>query len=300
MTQFPDVRPVDTVSEALETFFAASEQITAHAQRRDALRQRLHEVRERLQRQHDAMSRELERAAALDNLRWEGEMIFGYMHTIEPGQSTLEVEGKTIKLDVNRTPVENAQSRFREYDKAKGAIAGVPERLAATSGQLQYLDETVAMLELADSYEAIAAIEREVQEQGILKASSGKGQARGPRSTPLRTQSSDGVPILVGRSAGQNDEVTFRLARPDDLWLHVRDIPGAHVVVQVDGIVPDRTIEQAAGLAVYFSGARNSTSAEVILTLRRHVKKVAGGPLGLVNYRNEHTIRAAPLSPSEL
>jgi predicted ribosome quality control (RQC) complex YloA/Tae2 family protein len=300
MAQFSDVRPVESISAALDAFYAAAEQITAHAQRRDALKQRLLDVRERLQRQRDALGRELERANALERLRWEGEMIFGYLHTLEPGQTELRVDDRVIKLDANRTPVENAQARFREYDKAKGALAGVPERLADSEGQLAYLDETLALLNLADSYEAIAGFEREVQEQGLLKAASGKAQARGPRSRPLRLRSSDGLTIYVGRTAGQNEEVTFRLARPDDRWLHVRDIPGAHVVVQAEAEPPARTIEEAAGLAAYFSAARESTSVEVVLTQRRHVRKIAGGPPGLVSYRNETTIRAVPLAPGAL
>ncbi|HEY0738029.1 MAG TPA: NFACT RNA binding domain-containing protein, partial [Herpetosiphonaceae bacterium] len=149
-------------------------------------------------------------------------------------------------------------------------------------------------------YEAIAGMEREVQEQGLLKAAAGKNQARGPRSQPLRLRSSDGLTIFVGRSAGQNEEVTFRLARPDDLWLHVRDVPGAHVVIQSEDAPPNRTIEEAAGLAVYFSAARGSTSAEVTLTQRRHVRKIPGGPPGLVSVRNEQTIRAVPLPPDSL
>jgi predicted ribosome quality control (RQC) complex YloA/Tae2 family protein len=300
MAQFADVRPVASISEALDTFYAAAENITAHAQRREALKQRLLDVRERFQRQREALSRELDRAAALERLRWEGEMIFGYMHTLEPGQTELRVEDQTIKLDPDKTPVENAQARFREYDKAKGALAGVPERLATTDAQRAYLDETIALLDLADSYEAIMGIEREVQEQGFLKAPTGKAQARGPRSRPLRLRSSDGLTIYVGRTAGQNEEVTFRLARPDDLWFHVRDMPGAHVIVQVEGAAPARTIAEAAGLAAYFSAARASTSAEVALTQRRHVRKIAGGPPGLVSYRNEQTIRAAPLAPAAL
>lgn len=299
MQQFADVRPVDSISAALETYYAATAGITAHAQRRDALIGRLSEVRERSQRQHDALSRELERAAALDRLRWEGEMIFGYLHTIEPGQTKLEVEGRTITLDAQRTPVENAQARFREYDKAKGALQGVPERLESTERELAFLDETIAMLELAEGFEAISAIEREVTDQGLIKASGGKS-ARGPRGAPLRVRSSDGVTILVGRSAGQNEEVTFKLARPDDIWLHIREQPGAHVVIQADGPVPDRTIEEAAGLAAYFSRARGSTTAEVILAARRNVRKIPGGPAGLVSYRNERSIRVAPLAPSQI
>jgi predicted ribosome quality control (RQC) complex YloA/Tae2 family protein len=293
------VRPVASISAALESFYAAAQKVTGHAQRRESLRQRLMDVRERLMRQRESLSRELARAEALDRLRWEGEMIFGFLHAIEPDQRELRVEDAIIKLDPEKTPVENAQARFREYDKAKGALAGVPERLTATEQQIQYLDETLALLELADTFEGIAAIEREAQEQGFLKAGD-KKQARGPRSVPLRLRSSDGLTILVGRSAGQNEEVTFRLARPDDLWLHARDTPGAHVVIQREGDVPDRTLQEAAGLAVYFSPARASTVAEVIVTERRYVKKVAGGPPGLVTYRNERAIRAAPVSPGEL
>ncbi|WP_029215361.1 Rqc2 family fibronectin-binding protein [Kallotenue papyrolyticum] len=299
MTQFPDVRPVASISAALETFYAASTAISGHAQRREALRRRLLDARERLQRQCEALERELARAAALDRLRWEGEMIFAFLHSITPGQRELRVEDQVIRLDPAKTPVENAQARFREYDKAKGALQGVPERLAATEAQVRYLDETMALLELAEGYEAIAAIERELQDQGLLKAS-GSQRARGPRLAPLRLRSSDGLTILVGRSAGQNEEVTFRLARPDDLWLHVRDMPGAHVVIQHQGQVPERTLLEAAGLAVYFSPARHDTAAEVVVTERRHVKKVSGGAPGLVTYRHERAVRAAPLAPTAL
>lgn len=300
MQQYADVRPAESISEALEAYYAASETITAHAQRRDALRQRIEDVRERLQRQHDALTRELARAEALDRLRWEGEMIYGFLHEIASGQAELIVEGTTIKLDPGKTPVENAQARFREYDKAKGALAGVPERLAATAAQMQYLEETLALLQFAERYEEIASIEREVQEQGLLKAESNKRSARGPRTTPLRLLSSDGIPIYVGRSAGQNEEVTFRIAQPDDLWLHAREAPGAHVVVKRTQPIPDRTVEEAAGLAAHFSALRHSTAVEVVLTERRHVRKIAGGPPGLVSVGNERSLRIAPLTPEAL
>lgn len=299
MQQHAASRPVDSISEALEIYYAGVVQVTSHAQRREALLRRLDEVRERARRQADSLSRELERASALERLRWEGEMIFGWLHEIVPGQTELTVEGKTIMLDPQRTAVENARARFREYDKAKSAVAGVPERLASAENELRYIDETMTMLELAEGYEAIAAIEREATEGGMLKAPGGKAP-RGPRSQPLRVTSSDGIPIWVGRSAGQNDEVTFRVARSDDLWLHVREQPGAHVVIRADVPVPDRTLEQAAGLAAYYSRARASTTVDVVVTRRRNVRKIAGGPPGLVSYQNERSLRVAPLSPEDV
>lgn len=298
MQQYDDVRPVPSISSALETFFAASERLTAHAQRRDQLLGQLGEVRMRCVRQCEALERELERAQALDLLRWEGEMIYAYAHAIEPRQTLLTVEDKQIRLDPQKTPSENAQARFRAYDKAKGALTGVPERLAAAQGQLNYLDESIALLELADGYEAIAMIERELTEQGLIGG--GRGRPKGPRSRPLQLRSSEGVEIWVGRSAGQNEEITFNLARPDDIWLHARGIPGSHVVVRTGDNAGDDTLLEAAGLAAYFSKARGSTSVEVSLCQRRHVRKVAGGPPGLVTFRNERTIRVAPLSPEQL
>jgi predicted ribosome quality control (RQC) complex YloA/Tae2 family protein len=298
LTQYADARPAPSMSAALQSFYDATEQLTAHAQRRDQLLAQVRDARTRLERQREALARELARAEALDTLRWEGEMIYGYLHTLVPGQTALEVEGRSIKLNPNKTAVENAQTRFREYDKAKGALAGVPERLAATETQLRYIDDMVTLLELADSFEAISTIERELVEQGVT----GKRGERpkGPRSAPLRLTSSDGTMILVGRSAGQNEDVTFNLAQPDDLWFHARDVPGAHVVALLDGEIGDATMLEAAGLAAHFSKARNSTSVEVTVCERRNVRKVAGGPPGLVTVRNERSIRVPPLAPEDI
>jgi predicted ribosome quality control (RQC) complex YloA/Tae2 family protein len=110
--------------------------------------------------------------------------------------------------------------------------------------------------------------------------------------------SGEGFDIYVGRSAAQNDEVTFRIGRPDDVWLHVRGIPGAHVIVRNGGQdIPEQTLREAGGVAAYFSGARNEPAVDIELSYRRHVRKVPGGTPGLVTYRVERTLRVAPLPP---
>src|SRR6185436_6323384 len=120
--------------------------------------------------------------------------------------------------------------------------------------------ETLALLELAEGFEAIEGIAREAIAHGYLKeprAARKRQQVR--RQAPLRVESSDGYTIYVGRSAGQNQQTTFKLGAPDDLWLHARGLPGAHVIIKSGGrAVPERTLLEAAALAAYFSKGRDS------------------------------------------
>jgi predicted ribosome quality control (RQC) complex YloA/Tae2 family protein len=299
LTHMPGARPAATIGAAIDAFYAPREQLTAHSQRRAALRQRLLDARERLDRQRSALAAELERARELDRLRWEGEMIFAFMHTLQPRQAELEVEGRRIALDPRKSPVESAQERFRAYDKAKGALEGVPQRLRGVEGKLAGLDETLALLELAEGYEQIEAIAREALDEGYLPSGDAARKSKPARPMPpLRLESSDGYAIYVGRSAGQNQQVTFRIGAPDDLWLHVRGIPGAHVIVKCGGReVPERTVLEAAALAAYFSAGRGEASVEVEIARRSQVRRVRGGPAGLVTYYAERAVRVAPRPP---
>jgi predicted ribosome quality control (RQC) complex YloA/Tae2 family protein len=302
LTHLADAQPVGSISAALETFYAARETLTDHGQRRAALGQQLAAARERLAHQHDQISAELDKANELEQLRWEGEMIFAFLHTLRPGQASLEVEGRSISLDPRTSPVEQAQARFRRYDKAKSARAGLPERLVTIATRLAGLDELAALLQLCDDYAQIEQIAQEAEELGYLREHpdplTARRKARPAQLRPLQITSSDGWAIFVGRSARQNEEVTFRIGRPDDLWLHARDIPGAHVIVRGDGPEPpEQTIVEAAGLAAYFSQARAEPAVEVDICRRTLVRKRPGGAPGLVIYRAERSLRATPRPP---
>jgi predicted ribosome quality control (RQC) complex YloA/Tae2 family protein len=291
------------------------------------------EVRRKLgARRAAALERELQRAAGFETLRRKGEMLLGYMHGLEPGQRRLEIpeENLVIELNPDVPPLEQAQAFFREYQRARAAVAGVPARLDATQLGLQYLDELSTHLELADDFATISAIREELtalpaDPDALLtgadrpappddaepppkkKPAKGKGKfaprrdrpaPKGggrPAITPLRIVSSDGIPILVGRSARQNDALTFGLARPDDLWLHARGVPGAHVVVRGEGrAVPERTVAEAARLAAQHSKARHDTAVDVIVTERRNVRRIPGAPPGLVTVTGERVLRVRP------
>ncbi|GIV96480.1 MAG: hypothetical protein KatS3mg057_1137 [Herpetosiphonaceae bacterium] len=190
--QFAHVEAQPSINAAAELVYAEAEQLTGHSQRRAAVLRELEAAAGRVRRRVDALRAELERAGRIEQLRWEGEMIYGFLHEIRPGQRKLVVEGQTIALDPNLSGVENAQARFREYEKAKGALAGVPQRLEEAESELAYLSEAQALLELAERYEEIEQIAAEAQERGFLRRRESR-RARPPRSTPLRLRGPGGA-----------------------------------------------------------------------------------------------------------
>jgi predicted ribosome quality control (RQC) complex YloA/Tae2 family protein len=178
------------------------------------------------------------------------------------------------------------------------------------------------MVEVADQMEAIRALRREVgaatgpaadKPTGSPRetANPAKLANRKPPDTTVKRRAQanvgphrrvalgDGWEALLGTSAAGNAAVTFDLAQPEDLWLHARGIPGAHVILRTRGTQPpDEIIERAAQLAAWHSAARAAGAAEVDVTERRHVRKIPNSPPGLVRYTNERTIRVTPTSHS--
>ncbi|WP_129626921.1 Rqc2 family fibronectin-binding protein [Candidatus Oscillochloris fontis] len=291
-----------SISAVLEEFYAARETLTNHTQRRSALAQQLSTAAERLQHQHDQIRAELRKAGDLEVLRWEGEMIFAFLHALQPGQTVLTVEGRKIQLDPQRKPVEQAQERFKAYDKAKSALAGLPELLGQVELRIHGVEQLRALLLLSDDYDQIEQIAIEAEELGYLREHPDPVRQRRRRKTskarPLQVQSSDGFSIVIGRSARQNEEVTFHIGRPDDLWLHARGIHGSHVIIRSGGReVPETTLIEAAGLAAHFSQAAADANVEIDLCRRVLVRKIVGGAPGLVTYHAERTLRAAPRKP---
>ncbi len=151
-------------------------------------------------------------------------------------------------------------------------------------------------------------IRGKVEDKKALKAAKkgkGKGgkQAKGKAvppggGVPLHVQSDDGFTILIGKNSRQNEDVTFHQATANDIWLHARGVPGAHVIIKAAGReVPRRTLEQAARLAAYYSQARGSTSVPVDHTQQRYVRHMKGGGPGMVIYERERTIYAEPEIP---
>ncbi len=302
LTHLPGHEPVDSISAAVESYFAGLVAMEAYAAPKRRWRQVIHRERKRRERKRAALERALAAAEQAEEWRRKGEWILAYATQIEPRQEELRVETEpgqpplSIALDPALSAADNAQRYFKRYRKAREATRGVPALLAAVDLELRYLDQLETDLDLAASEQGIREVQAALIEAGYIRGA--RERARAGRSQPLKLTSPDGLTVLVGRNSRQNDEVTFRRALPGDLWLHARGVPGAHVVVRTGGRpVPETTLQWAAALAAHYSRARDEGMVDVDYTERRHVRRLKGAGPGLVTYSHERTLRVRPAGP---
>ena len=309
LTHLPDAEPVAGMSAAVEAHFAAAQAAPADAYlaARLPVQQAIERARARLERRLQRLAQD---AAALQNpetFRRKGEAIFAAIGRIQPGQTELTVdwpgdEPLVISLDPALTPAENAQRYFARYRKAQRAAGIIPQQRQTVLLQLEYLSQLSLDLELAESRPEIEAVHAALREAGLgEKGTPSKGRGKGkktPAGQPRRFTAPGGYTVWVGRNAVQNHRLTFGRAAPNDVWLHARGVPGAHVViVAAPGDPPPAVIEWAAGLAAYFSRARHEARVTVSYTRKKYVRPVKGAPPGIVSLRREETITVAPRIP---
>jgi predicted ribosome quality control (RQC) complex YloA/Tae2 family protein len=265
-----------------------------------------------------------------EQYRLWGELLTAELYRLTPGKEArvpnyYDPEGKTevIPLDENLSVSENAQRYFSRYQKAKNAAVKAEQQLQETTEELTYLYSLLSSLQSVTSTAELEEIAEELRDAGYLHAAgqSGKqgkngkqnkggknkarqsaakaGQAQ-PASLPEKIRR-DSWLIYVGKNNKQNDLLTMKMAKADDLWLHTKEIPGSHVVIKNPNRleIPDEILEEAALLAAYHSQARNSTQVPVDYTLRKNVWKPKGAKPGFVLYEKQRTIFVTP-SPEKI
>jgi predicted ribosome quality control (RQC) complex YloA/Tae2 family protein len=303
LTHMGDFEPVQSISAAVAAYFGGEG--GGYQAAKAPLLDAIQAARERLTHRQARLAEERAAAGDPEALRAMGQAILAYAHQIRPGQTELVVEWAgpadqspaRVALDPTLSPSENAQAYFRRYRKAQRAGEEVPAQTGLVEGELDYLEQLAHDLAMAENRPEIDAVALALTEGGYLKR---KRRPAPPPASPRRFTSPDGFTTWVGRNAAQNEDLTFKRAAPDDVWLHARGMPGAHVVVHAEGRpVPDSTLEWAAGLAAYYSRGRDDTQVEVVVTRRRYVHRLKGGRPGQVTVRHEQTISVKPQISNE-
>lgn len=231
-----------------------------------------------------------------------GELLTANLHLVKRGDASIEVvdyydenQGTIIiQLDPQKSPAENAQHYFRKYTKAKNSVEVVLEQIAKAEEEIVYLEQLISQMENASPRD-IEEIREELIEEGYLKKR-GRDLKHKKKDTKPQIEkyiSSTGIEIFVGKNNKQNEYLTNRFARQDEIWLHTKDIPGSHVLIR--SVDPDeQTLQEAAILAAYFSKAKHSSNVPVDYTKIRYVKKPNGAKPGFVIYENQTTIYVTP------
>ena len=296
--QFP------SACETLDYFFTERDITARMKQRASDLYKFLQNTKERITRRTANQRQELLECADRDKLKVCGDLLMANLYNFKKGDGFAEVdnyyeEGSPrlkIKLDVRLTPSQNAQRYYNEYRKADTAEKKLTALIEQGEQELKYIDSVFDNLTRAQSETDIDELRIELHEQGYLKSARlSKGAKNVKTQPPMRFVSSDGFEIRVGRNNKQNDKLTCKDSEKLDMWLHVKDITGSHVIVSTHGSeLPDNTIMEAAKIAAYYSSARSSAQVPVDYTLVKFVKKPSGAKPGMVIFTNNRTLYVKP------
>lgn len=241
---------------------------------------------------------ELEQTKQMDEMNLYGELITSNMYQLKQGMDEFitknyyNEETVTIPLNPRKSPAENAQYYYKQYNRLKTRKAHAAEQIKATQDEIAYI-ETIQMQLDHISVDDIDDIRTELAEQNFIKKKHKTKQSKKQQSSIDYYLSRDGQEIVVGRNNLQNEYITHKLGRNNYLWFHTKDIPGSHVVI-LDSNPTDGTVEDAAMLAGYFSKAQGSSKIPVDYTEIKHVHKPSGAKPGFVTYTDQSTVMVTP------
>jgi predicted ribosome quality control (RQC) complex YloA/Tae2 family protein len=309
LTQFSKVKEkeFDSTNQLLDYYFSTKIKERKMKSLEGSFKKIASDNIEKAMKKYRRVKGQLKGARNAEKYKIKGELIKANIHQMEAGQDKLktinyyseEQEEIIIQLNQDLSAIENAQKYFKKYDKAKKSVDYLDNELRKAKNEVNYLKQVEVSIDQAETISDLQEIKKElISEKYINKQKSKKDSRRKKekKSKPLKFKSSDGFDIRVGRNNRQNDRLTKYVASSHDLWIHVKDIPGSHVIIRnhTQDEIPEETIKEAAHLAAYYSKARKSSNAPVDYTLVKNVKKPKGAKPGMVYYENQQTLYVTP------
>ena len=301
--QYGGCQEAPSFGALLDSFYTLRDRKDAMRQKSQAVRKTVQNLCTRLTRKMALQEKELEATYDRERLRQLGDILTANIHRIVKGQSKILCEDfydenmapVEIPLSPILSPQQNAAKFYKDYTRMKNAEKELTRQLELGETELSYLKSVIDELNRAQTDAELEEIKQELQEQGYLRPEGNRKRPKQGKLAPMRFTSTDGYPIYVGRNNRQNEELTFRLARKDDIWCHASKVHGSHVIISCGGTTPpDDTITQAAQLAAYYSETGDGQNVPVDVTAVKQVKKIPGGKPGMVIYHTYKTVIANP------
>ncbi len=301
--QYGEYREAESFSTLMDRYYTLRDRKDAMRQKSQAVRKTVQNLCTRLTRKLAIQEKELTATFDRERLRQLGDILTANIHRIKKGQTTIECEDFydenmapiQIPLSPILSPQQNAAKFYKDYAKLKNAEKELTKQIELGEQELSYLRSVLEELERAATDAELEEVRRELQEGGYLKMDAGKRKMKAAKLPPMRFESTDGYPIYVGRNNRQNEELTFKSARKDDIWCHASKVHGSHVIISCGGTTPpDDTITQAAQLAAHYAETRGGQNIPVDVTPVKQVKKILGGKPGMVIYHSYRTVIVNP------
>ena len=301
--QYGNGKEAESFGAMLDMYYTVRDRKDAMRQKGQAVRKTVQNLCTRIQRKLAIQEKELEATFDRERLRQLGDIVTANIHKIVKGQTVLQAEDfydeNMTVIDIPISPIlspqQNAAKFYKDYAKLKNAEKELTKQISLGEEELQYLKSVLEELNRAETEAELEEIRQELQQGGYIRPDAGKRKMKQARSKPMVFQSTDGYSIYVGRNNRQNDELTFKAARKDDIWLHASKVHGSHVIISCGGTKPpDDTVTQAAQLAAYYSETSGGQNIPVDVTTVKQVKKIPSGKPGMVIYHSYRTVIANP------
>ena len=295
----------DSISELLDKHFHQKDIIDRIGQRSQSIRKSIQVKLDRNLNKLEKQNEELLNSKDREKYKVYADLISANIHRMDRGLNEIELENfydedmtlLTIPLNVKLSPVANAQYYYKKYSRLKNANVLLLKQIPETKNEILYLEQVLMSIENSTEIEELNEIKDELISEGYIKGNNKKKkQKEKALSKPHHYKSSDDFNIYVGKNNKQNDYLTLKFAHKEDIWLHVQNMPGSHVIIETGGKdLPNTTLEEAGVLAAYYSKGKDSNNVPVDYTERKNVRKARNAKTGMVIYVNNKTLSINPL-----
>jgi len=301
--QYGESSRAESFGQLLDMYYTVRDRKDAMRQKSQAVRKTVQNLCTRLTRKLAIQEKELMATYDRERLRQLGDIVTANIHRIVKGQTTIQCEDfydeNMTLIDIPISPIlspqQNAAKFYKDYARMKNAEKELTKQIELGETELHYLKSVLEELNRAGTEAELEEIRRELQDGGYIRPDGNRKRPKQGKVPPMRFESTDGYPIYVGRNNRQNEELTFRLARKDDIWCHASKVHGSHVIISCGGTTPpDDTITQAAQLAAYYAETGGGQNIAVDVTTVKQVKKIPNGKPGMVIYHSYRTVIANP------
>ena len=290
------INTYDTLSKMLDDFYYQEDLNQKIKLKTNDLTSFINKEIKKLENKLIKLNKELNNTSELDNYKLYGELLLSSPN-LKDKQKKIDIlnyynnEIVTIPLDIKYTILENSNKYYKKYQKAKNAITYINEQIEKTNNEIIYFKSLSFQISISNINDALEIKEELINNKYLFEKENKNKKKLKPK---LLTYDYNGTYISVGKNNVQNDYLTHKLAKPNELWFHVKDAPGSHVVLHKENDISDDEIRMAALIAAYYSSLSDSSSVPVDYTKIRNLKKVPKIKGSFVTMTHQKTIYIDP------